>query len=735
MKSLKKGFLMLTSVAMAVGALLIGGSVKKTETVEAAGQTVTYTVDTKTSVTVSSGVEIPGSVVSYTQTYSTKGQMTSGNSTTLTINAPGYKLNSLVLSMKSNSSKGAGSLSVNGSEIITRQGFNTSYWHGAYSTSYVDVDVSEKIKSSGVSLSLNNDFSIIITATANSLYIQSYTIGYIAESAKVTYDLNGGNLNGSTSIPESAVELGSLLENPGSLTHSTDTNKIFMGWYYTDSNGLSKKWEFATDTVTSNLTLTAKWGYEVTINPNNGSVIGKPITVLEGTKISELVPTETPEKGGYKFVGWKKVIGEETTDITDGDLVTSKLEIKAVWAEITTPLVFVETENEINEGIVNYYVDQEFTLSAVVQNATAISYTWEMVDDSTDPVLTNLSNSLDTKDIKFKANKIGDVYISISVSISEASEPISYELYVSITHPITDIATNAWLGISYNDTREYKTIDLDISRGSYGGSFTDSTKPISDLLTDSTDFSATYMKNSASNAYIKTDVDVRLYPGSGNGSSIEIARNESSSMVIKKVTVTFSKSTDSALCGISVDGGTTYTNCESNTEYIFENATSLSIKNTTSASSSNQIKVTKVVIELQSGEIEFTNIRARFGITIPADMYQFESIESANVSFNVYISDAENPAVATMTDANKTVNEDGSITYVVSVTNIPLANCTDLIHVVPTIIINGHSYVLTGTAYSVNEMVDVYLGQEALMNNEFLKALKASIDALNTNVA
>lgn len=547
----------------------------------------------------------------------------------------------------------------------------------------------------------------------------------------VSFDLNGGELSGGTSeIAPKKVENGSTFESPGILTHSSNSDKKFVGWYYTDSNDISKEWNFATDTVTSDLTLSAKWGYEVTINPNNGSVIGEPTTVLEGTQISTLVPTEKPERNGFEFAGWKKVIGTETSNITNADLVASKLEIRADWTEVATPLVFVETENKINNDVVEYYVDQEFTLSAVIQNATALSYTWEIEDDLTDPVLANVSGSLNTKDIKFMAKKIGDVYISISVSISESSEPISHELIVSITHPVKDIATSAWLGISYNNIRKSNTIYLDVSKGSFTGTISDS-EDLKSLLTDDTKLTATYKKNANTYAYINK-TEARLYPYSGDGSSIEIARKDTSS-IIKKVIVTFTK-TDSGKCGISVDGGKSYTDCESDTPYTFENATSLSIKNITSATSKNQIKLTKVAIELESEDVEFTSIRARFGITIPKDTYQFDSIKSANVSFKVNIAGSEKIQTVTMTDANKTMNDDGSITYVVSVVNIPLANCKDVIHVVPTITINGHSYELAGTAYSVYQMVDAYLAQDAFKDNAYLTALKASIDAA-TNVA
>ena len=710
MKSFKKIFLMLTSFAMVVGTLLIGGGIKKTEQVEAAGQktyvmtidssdrgynNVHYTSSTRTKPLTYNGaswnVEVAGtSSITSSKTYCQIGsQKNPASNVTFSTS---YFANKQIIS----ASLDCYCMTNTGPKLSIKAG-STFILEGS-SLQKTNRKTHTSTNESPVILTETDTLDFIISSSAKAaICISKFTVVYADLEVKynVTYDLNGGKLSdGSTQITIDPVKEGLPLSNPGELTHKENVDKKFMGWYYTDSNGLSKEWNFAEDTVTSNLTLTAKWGYEVTINPNNGGAT-ETKNVLEGTKISELVPTETPEKGGYNFAGWKKFIGTEASDITDADLVNSKLEIRADWTEITTPLVFIETEHEIHSDIVEYYVDQEFTLSAVVQHATATSYIWKIEeDDLNNPVLTNLSNSLNTKDIKFKANKIGDIYISISVSISESSEPISHELIVSITHPVKDIATSAWLGISYNEIKS-ETITYNIAtmaaaanpkwqEGDNIGVSKDFPEGRNDLV-----FTAT---NGSTPTRYWGDDTWRFY----KGATLKI------------------ESTDKKISSITIDGNKTVVN-----------------NNIFNKSFSDTTKIKEIIVELE-GSITFTNIRARFGITIPKDTYQFDSIKSANVSFKVNIAGSEKIQTITMSDDKMTINDDGSITYVVSVVNIPLANCKDVIHVVPTITINGHSYDLAGTSYSVYGMVEDYLLQDAFADNVYLNALYSAIDEATT---
>lgn len=157
----------------------------------ASKKTVTYTV-TSTSAVSASGDEPSGSSATYSSTYTSKEQLTSGNSMTLTLS--GYKgmiVKGLTLSMKSNSSKGAGYLSVKAGDTTLGSigssssgvNFNTGSWYGAWSTSYVDVKPT--LSNTAYTIQTGENLVIVIGATANSLYCESFTIEYVADPSFV----------------------------------------------------------------------------------------------------------------------------------------------------------------------------------------------------------------------------------------------------------------------------------------------------------------------------------------------------------------------------------------------------------------------------------------------------------------------------------------------------------------------------------------------------------------------
>lgn len=146
------------------------------------GETVTYKQTSTSAASVSSGAAPKGSNVTFSNTYSTKEQLTRGNNMVLTLTSlGGINISNITLSMKSNKSGGAGKLSYstdggkNWTYLVgsSSQGtaFNNAAWNGSYTTSYKDV-------SKDVSLSNVTQLKIRIEATANSLYCQSFTITY-----------------------------------------------------------------------------------------------------------------------------------------------------------------------------------------------------------------------------------------------------------------------------------------------------------------------------------------------------------------------------------------------------------------------------------------------------------------------------------------------------------------------------------------------------------------------------
>ena len=142
---------------------------------------VTYAQSSTSAAAVSTGTAPNGSSVTFSTTYTNKNQLTAGNSMTLTLSGyNGYIIKSISLSMKSNSSKGAGSFSaVAGSTTISSiatADFDDDTWNGAYSTTYVNV--TPAMTNAAYVIKDEENVVLTIAATVNSLYCQSFTIEY-----------------------------------------------------------------------------------------------------------------------------------------------------------------------------------------------------------------------------------------------------------------------------------------------------------------------------------------------------------------------------------------------------------------------------------------------------------------------------------------------------------------------------------------------------------------------------
>ena len=78
------------------------------------------------------------------------------------------------------------------------------------------------------------------------------------------------------------------------------TGYTFGGWYKADGTA----WDHTTDTVTEDMTLTARWTgntYTVTLDPNGGTVTPATITATYG---ADLPTMPVPVYPGYAFTGW-----------------------------------------------------------------------------------------------------------------------------------------------------------------------------------------------------------------------------------------------------------------------------------------------------------------------------------------------------------------------------------------------------------------------------------------------
>ena len=134
--------------------------------------TATYTLNSTTTVK-QSGTAPESSVATYERTSSTgqKGQMTAGNSTRLELRGwDDYIIKEVELQMHSNTSSGAGSLSlVIGNDTlwqIDNQPFSDDVWAGNYSTDWLSI-----AKSMNTLVEENECIEINISATENSLIL------------------------------------------------------------------------------------------------------------------------------------------------------------------------------------------------------------------------------------------------------------------------------------------------------------------------------------------------------------------------------------------------------------------------------------------------------------------------------------------------------------------------------------------------------------------------------------
>ncbi len=185
--------------------------------VNPAAKTATYTITTTTSVS-ATGTVPSGSSASFVNTYTeNKFQLTAGKSMTLTLSGyQGKVVTGVVLSMKSNKSSGAGSLSITAgsSQLASISGTFNPNWYSEWTTAFVDVNVPMTDDDYGIQS--GEQLVITIAATANSLYCQSFTIQYeddvnpriiVTAPDPLAYDATSGAFNYSISNPVQGTSL------------------------------------------------------------------------------------------------------------------------------------------------------------------------------------------------------------------------------------------------------------------------------------------------------------------------------------------------------------------------------------------------------------------------------------------------------------------------------------------------------------------------------------------------
>ena len=143
------------------------------------------------------------------------------------------------------------------------------------------------------------------------LYIYGNTSGII-----VTYK------DGDSEYAKQVLPSGTLATRPDA--PAATPGYTFGGWNKADGTA----WDYASDKVTDNITLYAKWAantYTITFDTAGGSEIA-PITQEYGTVITA---PEAPTREGYTFIGWDKEIPET--------MPAENITLKARWKDTEKP--------------------------------------------------------------------------------------------------------------------------------------------------------------------------------------------------------------------------------------------------------------------------------------------------------------------------------------------------------------------------------------------------------------
>ena len=170
-------------------------------------------------------------------------------------------------------------------------------------------------------------FSLKIIGTTSAPSGDTYT---------VTFDANG---HGSAPDPLTGVASGSTIDEPTPAPTATD-GYTFDGWY--KEAACTTPWDFATDKVTDNITLYAKWTaaptYTVSFDANGHGSAPDPLTgIASGSTIA--APT-APTADGYIFGGWYKEAACTTPWNFTTDKVTDNITLYAKWTATARKYAF-----------------------------------------------------------------------------------------------------------------------------------------------------------------------------------------------------------------------------------------------------------------------------------------------------------------------------------------------------------------------------------------------------------
>ena len=203
-----------------------------------------------------------------------------------------------------------------------------------------------------------------------------------ASTFAVTFDSKGGTPTPATQ----KVKKDGRVEKPAD---PTLTNHQFTGWTTADDE-TSSLWDFENGTITTDMTLYAKWeqvrverdGYSVTVmSDRNGTVA---ITNVEQSDGLWYVTIAATANDGYCFVKWQLLGGGVTTDNPfTFILLSSEFIVEAIFVQIPTVTVSSDEHGTVSASIVTSTMENDHIMFTVTATAS-IGYRfveWQVIED------------------------------------------------------------------------------------------------------------------------------------------------------------------------------------------------------------------------------------------------------------------------------------------------------------------------------------------------------------------
>lgn len=261
-----------------------------------------------------------------------------------------------------------------------------------------------------------------VTSDNNTLNVRFIAI-WSAKAYTISYDLNGGKVNGLNPIGYNPDDNSFTLINP------TRTGYTFIGWTGTD---LEEK----TMTVTivsgsyGNRSYTANWQantYTVTYDANGG-IASK--TQDTATYDSEFV-LATTERRGYTFLGWH--VGNSKYENFDCYNLVNGLNLIAKW-QINTYAIAYNLNGGTATNEATYTVEDALTISAPTKTGyTFIGWTGTDIDEET-KALTISKGTIGNKEYtaNWTAKTYTVTYNGNGGTPSKTSDTATYDEYLTL---------------------------------------------------------------------------------------------------------------------------------------------------------------------------------------------------------------------------------------------------------------------------------------------------------------